>query len=215
MTDNTSYYAGNYGRGIVITCILNEGAPTVTGRTYDELGENAKGIVYASELTENDSVAIANDSSVTFDDCNGIPVVEKPSNGEQLVVGKIVGTPRIVKTPPNSAAADTLSERISGGYYRIANVELMAGITSIQKATVMCDGSNATVPGDGTTLKLNITSEFDSDRFDDGNNTMQLDTVASGGTGLIPFHYVPAGTDGDTYSCLVGVTGLITAVTGA
>jgi hypothetical protein len=44
---------------------------------------------------------------------------------------------------------------------------------------------------------------------------MQLDSAASGGTGLIPFHYVAAGTDGDTSSCLVGVTGLITAVTGA
>lgn len=215
MTDNTSKYAGNYGRGIVVTCILNEGAPTVTGRTYDQLGEHSKGIIFDTELTEHDTVAIANDSVILFDDCDGVPVVEKPVNGEQLVVGKIVGTPRIVSIPQTTTAADSLSKRISGGFYRIANVELMAGITSIQKATVMCDGTNATVPGVGSTLKLNIASEFDTDRFDDGNHTMQLDSAASGGTGLIPFHYVPAGTDGDTYTCLVGVTGLLTAVTGA
>lgn len=208
MADNTSTYAGNYGGGLVITCILDEGAITVAD-SYDGMGTKAKSYTFASELYENNYVAISNDTANTFTATGGIPLVELPVNGETFVIGKIVGTPEFKKKPANDAAANTLAERLAGEYYRVANVEIMGGITSIQKAIVMCDGSNATTPGTGTTLKFNIAS---GDGDGDG---LQFDTAASGGVGVIPFHYVPAGTDGDTYSCLVGVTGLMTSVTGA
>jgi hypothetical protein len=208
MTYNTSDYAGNYPSILPITCILNEGAPTIV-TSYDQLGQSQKTLTWASELYEGNYVAITNDTAVTYDACKGIPCVEKPVNGETLVIGKIVGTPRLVKFPANDAAANTLAERIAGRYYRIANVEILGGITKLEDATVMADGSNACVPGVGTTLKYNITSG------DDAGAGLQLDSVESGGEGVIPFHYAPAGTDGDTTTVLVGITAPLVAVTGA
>lgn len=207
MTDNTSKYAGRYPGGLRITAILNEGAPTVSARVYDARGLFATGVTYAAELYEKDVVAICNDTDVTYAAAGGIPVVEKAVNSEALVCGQIVQMLRTIRQPAASADADTLAERLAGKYYRIAVVEFW-GMTKITKATVMCNGSNATVPGVGDTLKFNITSGY-------AGHDLVFDSAASGGTGVIPFHYVPAGTDGDLYSCLVGITGLMTAVTGA
>lgn len=208
MTDNTSSIAGDYKGGIEITCILNEGAPTVTSRTYGRDGTYDPGVVWASELKKGDVVAITNDSVVTFAAAGGIPVVETPVNNETLVIGYIDEEPTLRKTPPTTAAGDSLAKRLAGGYYRYATVVILGGITAVRKATVMCDGTNATVPGVGSTLKYNITSGS-------ANSELSFVSAASGGVGVIPFHAVPAGTDGDTYSCLVGITGLMIAVTGA
>ena len=208
MADNTSSIAGNYPGGIVVTCILDEGAPTVASTSYDQLGQSAKGLTWASELAEGDMVAISNDTAGTYVACEGLPLVEKAVDGETLVIGQIVGTPRLMAFPAASADANTLAERLAGKYYRVANVKLMGGITAIQEGVVMCDGTNACVQGVGATLKLNITSTY-------ANHKLTFDSAASGGVGVIPFHYVPAGTDGDTYSCLVGITGMLIAATGA
>lgn len=209
MTDATSDYAGGSTTGLVVTCILNEGAPTVSASAYDVLGEKQSVLTWAAELDEGDWVAISNDSVVLYDVCEGAPVVERAVNTEALVIGRIVSLPRMLNTPATDAAANDLDERLAGKYYRYANVEIMGGITSIQEATVMCDGANATVPGVGTTLNFNMTSGYAAD------GKLQFDSAAANGVGVIPFHNVPTGTDGDTYSCLVGITGLLYAVTGA
>ncbi len=208
MTDNTSSISGDYKGGIEITCVLNEGAPTVSDRSYDRVGHYDIGVTWGSELKKGQVVAICNDSAVTFAAAGGIPVVETPVNAETLVIGYIKSEPRLLKQPPSTAAGDTLAKRLAGGYYRYATVVILGGITAVRKATVMCDGTNATVPGVGTTLKYNITSGVAS-------GGLQFDSAASGGAGVIPFHNIPAGTDGDTYSCLVGITALIPSVTGA
>lgn len=209
MTDNVSTIAGNFPgfNGTKITCILNEGAPTV-GTSYDQNGRSMATLTWATELAEGDFVALDNATDNTYVATDGAPVVEKAQNGETLVIGKIIGTPKLVRFPANSAAANDLSERLAGGYYRVANVQLLGGIQMVAKAEVMCDGSHACVPGVGATLKFNITSSY-------AQHKLCFDSDTSGGVGVIPLHYVPAGTDGDTYSCLVGITGMFLAVTGA
>ncbi|MDY6957716.1 MAG: hypothetical protein SVK08_01030 [Halobacteriota archaeon] len=209
MTDNTTTIAGEYVSGPRITCILDEGAPTVLNtESFDQLGENMKTLSWASQLKENDIVAISNDTANTFAATGGLPVVEIPVNGETLVIGKIRSTPQPGNFPANDAAADTLAERLAGGYYRTAVVEIWGGITAITKAVIMHNGTNALVPGVGTTLKYNITSGS-------ANQKLYFDSEASGGVGVIPFHYVAAGSDGDTSDALVGITGLLIAATGA
>lgn len=208
MTDNTSSIAGNYEGGIKITCILDEGAPTVTARTYDRLGDYAPGVTWASELQKGDIVAISNDTEGTYAACGGLPLVELPVDGETLVVGQIVTEPRLVVHPPTTAAANLLSERLAGKYYRVATVEIWGGITKIMKAVVMQNGTNAVVQGAPGTLHYNITSGS-------ALHTLAFDQEATGGVGAIPFHYAAAGTDGDTISVLVGITGLLDAATGA
>lgn len=210
MTDNTSSKSGNYpDYAFDQTCILNEGAPTVS-TAYDAFGQKQKVVTWASELHAGDWVAISNDKANTFVATGGLPVVEKAVDGETLLVGQIVDIPTDGKSkmPANTAAGDTWAKQLAGGFFRKARVKIYGGIVALKKATIMCNGTNATVPGVGTTIKFNITSGY-------ANHDLQFDSVASGGVGFIPFHYVPAGTDGDTYSCLVGMTALGIAVTGA
>ena len=207
MTDNTSDYAGNYPGGIRITCILDEGAPTVASSSYDQLGRSQKTLTWASELAEGDIVAISNDTACTFDACNGIPCVEKAVDGETLIIGQIVSTPRLLQFPATSAAAETLAKRLAGKYYRVAVVEVWA-FNKIIEGVFMCDGSNAQSPGVATKLKFNITSGYT-------NHGLYFDGSGSGGVNAVPLHYIPAGTDGDLYTSLYGIQGLMIAQTGA
>jgi len=207
MTDNTSEIAGNYGQGQTITCILDEGEIT-PGTGIDAYGREQATYAFAAGLAEGDWVALSNDTANTYAATGGLILVEKPSNGETLVIGKIVGTPTALKhAPDTAAAADTLAERLAGGFYRKARVEIVAfPIGSIKKFTVYSDGTNATVPGVGSTLKLSITGTY-------ANHAGYLDSTNKDGVGIIPLHSVPAGTDGDTCSILAVVTGLLLAVT--
>jgi hypothetical protein len=207
MTDSTSTVAGNYGMGETITCILDEGAITPSSTGIDEYGRERNIYAFASGLAEGDYVALSNDTGNTYAATGGKVLVEKASNGEGFVIGRIVGTPTALqKAPATAGVADTLAKRLTAGYYRMARVELIAFPKgSIKKFTVYSDGSNATTPGTGTTLKLSIAGTY-------ANHKGYLDSAASGGTGLIPLHYVPAGTDGDTCNILAVVTGLMTAV---
>lgn len=207
MADNRTTIAGYYGGGIDITCILDEGAPTVNANAYDQLGQKQTILTWASELYEGDYVAISNDTAGTYAACGGIPLVEKAVNGESLVVGVIVGTPRIEAMPASSGVADTLAKRLAAKYYRVARVKMLPFI-AVMKAVVMHDGSNATVQGVPGTIKLNITSAY-------ANHKLYFDGAASGGVGAVPLHYVAAGTDGDLSDILVGITGLMASVTGA
>jgi len=203
MTDYSSTIAGNYPGGIRITCILDEGAPTIV-TSFDQAGMSQKTLTWNSEIEEGDIVAISNDTSATFSACSGIPLMEHPVNAETLIIGRVVSPPRMMKFPAADADANTLAKRLAGKYYRTALVEIWGGITKIQAVTVIANGTNACVPGVGTTLVVDI-SECQSAK------DLVFDSVASGGVGVIPFHYMPAGVDGDTYTVLVGITGLMLA----
>lgn len=206
VTDSTSYIAGNYGQGQTITCILDEGAIT-PGTGIDAYGREQATYAFATGLAEGDWVALSDDVANTYAATGGLILVEKPVTTETLVIGRIVGPPTALKKVPATAAeANDLSERLAGGFYRKARVEITAfPIGSIKKFTVYSDGTNATVPGVGTHLKLSIAGTY-------ANHGGYLDSAVSGGTGLIPLHNVPAGDDGDTCNILAVVTGLITAV---
>jgi hypothetical protein len=209
-TDYTTTYAGNYpgAANCKITCILNDGDPTVSTRVYGPDGLYTTGLTWSAELYPGDYVAIANDTAVTFDACDGLPVVEKAVDKDTLVIGKIISEPVLQVMPPSSTAGNSLTKRLAGRYYRTALVEIMGGITKIDEAIVQCDGSNATVPGVTTTLNLNIADTY-------ANHKLCFIQAASNGAGYIPFHYVPATTAGDTHTILVGITGLMYSATGS
>ena len=207
-TDSTSDIAGDYSGGIRITCILNEGNPTIATTSYDEMGKSAKGLTWASELEENNLVAIDNSSNCTYAACGGIPCVERATATETLVIGRIVSTPKLQRFPATSALANTLAKRLAGEYYRTAVVEIWGGITKVADAIVMTDGSHDCVPGVGATLGFNVAGGY----ADDGS--LNLDYYGTG-VGIIPFHYVTVDADGDTATVLVGITGMLYAVAGA
>ncbi len=202
-----SAIAGNYAGGIRITCILDEGAWTYAQKMNMD-GTYEDGWTAATPLKEGEIVALSNDSSNTYVACGGIPVVERPVNAETLVIGQIVSSPTLVVAPTSTDAdTDTLAERLAGKYYRIAEVEIWAGITKITKASVTpANGSNHVVPGVSTYLVYDISKGIVA-----GDEGLQLNIAASAGVGLIPFHYV-ADTGTTLVSCLVGITAPLYAV---
>jgi hypothetical protein len=212
MTDNQSTIAGNYkGTGPTIECILDEGAPTVSDGAFGPEGLTMRVAINpsVSSLEEGQAIALSNDVLNTFVGTEGMPIVERAVNGEVLVFGTIVSKPKWNTEPPTTASAASLTLRLAGKYYRTALVEFhIPG--KIVAAQVMCDGTHACVPGVGATLQANITKMYTS-----GNDGYFFDSVTSGGTGVIPLHYAPAGTDGDLYTVLCLVYGLLTAATGA
>lgn len=204
-----STIAGNYGGGIPLTCILNEGAPTVTasGSYYGETGETEKVLTWAAPIAENDWVAISDDVLCMYEECDGSPVMELPDNGDTLMIGRVVSTPKLQRMPANDAAANDLDERLAGDYYRTAVVEIFGGVTAIIKARVMCDGSNTVVPGVSTYLDFNMAQSA-------AKHELAFDMTGAG-VGVIPFHDVPNAANGTEYSCLVGITGMLKSVTGS
>lgn len=214
MTDSTDNIAGQYKHhGPIITCILDEGAPTYadSGVYIDQLGQTSKTNAFAAPLARGNLVAISNDTACTWAATDGLPVMEKAVNTESFTVGRIVSEPKLVKFAASSAAADTLAERLSGGYFRTAKVEIYAGITAILKAEVYLDGTNGFEVGQTAKLHHNITGDY----ADDNTIEIQLVSAADTGTGIVSFHYAADGTAGDTVNALVGINGVMYSVTGA
>ena len=207
MTDNTSSIAGDYPGGIRITCILDEGAPTIV-ESFDQMGLEATGYTFASPLKEGDCVALSNDTGCTFALTGGSAVVELPVNAKDLVLGRIVSTPKLNNMAAADADANDLAERLAGGYYRTAVVEMWGGITKVVAANVMQDGTRVVVVGQSIILNYNITRTA-------ALHELCFDCAVSGGLGVVAMNYCAAGTDADTVTCLVGINGMLHAVTGA
>jgi len=213
MTDNTSTIAGSYkGSGPVIECILDEGAPTYTGSAMMPGGLTVNVATWASGLEMGQVVALSNDTENTYAATEGMPVVERAQNGETLVFGTIVSLPTLKRFPSSTDADDnTLAERLAGKYYRTALVEIhIPG--KVVAATIMQDGSTALVPGVATQCIFNITSGYATNAR---GYYFDMTPSSAGGVGLIPLHYVAAGSNGDTATALVLINGLVKAITGA
>jgi len=214
MTDSSDNIAGNYPtHGPIIPCILDEGAPTVvaSGTVMDMQNVTRKVLTWATPLARGNMVAISNDVACTWEATGGIPVMERAVTTETLVIGKIVSTPGVFMEPADTGAANLLSERLAGGFYRTALVEIYGGITCIQKAEVYLDGTHGFTVGQCATLNHNMVGDY----ADDNTEEMQLITVASTGVGIVAFHYGASGSAGDILNCLVGINSLMYAVTGA
>lgn len=214
MTDSTDNIAGIYPtKGPIIPCILDEGAPTIvdSGSVFDSANVTRKTLTWASQLARGNFVAISNDVACTWVATNGSPVFERAVNTESFVIGRIVSTPGEFNMPANDAAADTLAERLAGGYHRTALVEIYAGITAILKAEVTLDGTNGWEVGQTTALHHNMASDY----ADDDTSEIKLISAADTGTGIVAFHYGANATIGDVVNCLVGINGVLYSVTGA
>lgn len=201
-----STYATEYGGVLQIPCIIDEGAPTVTARTYGPGGTFEVGHTWATELRKNDVISLSGETSNTYETCKGMPVVETVTNADDKVFGMIISEPRLVVTPPSTAATNTLQERLDGQYYRVATVEIWGGITAIRTAHLLTADAVAIVPGVETTLDVDV-SQSNTD------HDLVLNDVASGGVGFMPLHYVAKTTAGTSYTILVGMTALGTAAT--
>lgn len=197
MTDNTSLISGDYSKVEPITCILKEGNVTVTSNAYTSSGAIGLPVcTYAAECSKGDYIELSTDTANTFAATSGMPVVQKSATAGTTIMGKIVSTPeQLVVTP--STSQSVWATMLAGKYYRTATVEFYDTFT-VRKVTVTQDGSNTITIG-----------QTDDIIYDISAGTFV--PVASGGGGVIPLHYVAAGTADDTISISVAVTGRIVA----
>ena len=212
-TDYTNNIAGQYKhQGPTLTCILDEGAPTVvaSGLAYDGEGLTGKSLTWTTPIAEGNLVAISNDTACTWVATEGLPVVEYPTSAEILVIGRVVSTPKLVNFPADTAAGDSLIKQLAGGYFRTAVIEIYGGITAILKAEILDTDTSAVLVGTTALLKHNMTSDY----ADDDTTEIKLVTT-TGGTGLIAFHYCATDDAADVRNCLVGITAPLTSLTGA
>lgn len=193
--DNQVNIAGDTGSGLKLTCILQEGAVTISS-AYGITGGKETVATYGSELEEGDYVMIDAGTYNTYDNTDGLPVV-KAVAGAGPIVGRVVSTPELVGKLPSATKAYTNSSSadwgaiLSGDYYRIATVEFF-GVKQAIKARALGDGSNAIVAGAITTINYDVSDA-------------SWMYVASGGSGVINCHHVVA--TAAYYSTLLLVTG--------
>lgn len=196
--------AGDYDIGTKITCILNEGNPTV-GNAYDGSGKKTKSLTWASELHKDELVTLDASTSNTHEATDGMPVVKTIANSDTLIIGKIVSEPELVKRPATSAAADSLTKRLAGEYYRIATVRLF--VPHIEDATLVTADAAAIVPGVTGKLIVDVSESVG------GENGLILNDIASGGSAnIIPLTYA-AKAAGATVSVVVAITGMLNGQT--
>jgi len=200
-----SMIAGDFLGGLPITCILDEGTPTVTDRTYGPGGTYETGMTFASELRVDDVVTLSGATSNTYAACKGMPVVETVSNGDDKVIGIITSTPMLVKMPATSTLGDSLTKRLAGQYYRVATVEVWGGITAIRTAHLKSLDAVAVVPGVLTTLDVDVSQSVAD------HDLVRNDIAAAAGRGFMPLHYAPKAAADVTI--LVGIVGLGSATT--
>jgi len=202
----TSDISGDIGGGILLTCILDEGNPTVSDSIIDQSGATVTGLTWASALKKNEWVALSVETSNTYAACNGLPVVEAVSNGDDLVVGRIVSTPQITVMPATSGVADSLTKRLAAQYYRVATVEIMV-CSSIMEVTLKTADAVAVTPGGVSLLDVDVSESAGSEGL-----TVNDIAGAAGSASWFSFHY-QAKVAGATVSILLGVKGFGTAAT--
>ena len=202
-----SAISGEFGGGIPITCILDEGAPTVNARTYGPGGTFESGISWGvTELRKNDPVALSVETSNTYIACSGKPVVEQVSDGDDFVIGIITSEPQLITAPVTTGAAANLGLRLAGKYYREATVEIWGGITAIRAARLLTQNAVAITPGGLTLLDLDVSESI-------ADHDLVLNDIAAGaGAGYMPFHY-QAKAEGADVTILIGFVALGTAAT--
>lgn len=200
-----STIAGDYDLGLKVTCILNEGNPTV-GDGFDGTGRKTKVTTWANQMYKGQVVAIDPSTCNTYEACGGLFVVKPVEDTDETVIGIIATEPELVVQPPSSGVADSLTKRLAGKYYRQATVRILA-FNVIQDATLVTADAVACIPGVAGKLIVDV-SESGSE-----NAGLVLNDIASGGSAnIIPLNY-QAKAAGATVTIQVGITGMMNAQT--
>ena len=179
--------AGLYGGGLEITCILYEGAITVTAGTSIFVENGALGkesITLAGAISEGDFGGSHVDSANDYDSCGGLPVMQ--------LADATTGWMGIVKSQPvwhkipSSTQSSWNAARLSNGFYRIATV-VMPGVSMAFKSmsfeTSVLSGSPVQwdISGDG--FKDNATTFTGVFSFHDASTTQENMLIGVGDAG--------------------------------
>jgi len=165
--------SGEYGALYNLTCILYEGAITVTTTgTHKAAGRDLDpSYAFAAEISDGDYVGLHNDTGNTALLTGFLPVVTTAAAATP-VLGRVINEPEWVNAP--QATQNVWATQLAGGYYRIANIEFMT-VTNAHCAQI-----------EGTTDVL-VGAPLKWDLSDDG--WVDAGTTF---TGCFSFHYQAA-----------------------
>lgn len=195
-----STIAGIETGGVKLTCILYEGANTVTANVTGPDGYTDTGITKAAGIVKDQWVQIDGAAENTYAATNGLPVVETLANAATLI-GKVITTPKWVNVPTANTA--NWAGDLAGGFFRIATVWFP---TLVGTAKVTVDGQNtaAIVPGVPTTINIDASASNAAAAAGSAETLVVVDAAANG-VGTVPLTYVAQGATDE--SLLIGFNG--------
>lgn len=178
MTDESAEYGALYS----LTCILYEGAITVTttGNIKAAGTDLDPTFALAAEISDGDYVGIHVGTDNTPDATGFLPVVTTAA-ATAPIIGRVIDEPRWNRAP--QATQNVWATQLAGGYYRVAEVELM-NVTAAHAALV--EGTTDVLMGAPLRWDLSLNA------YVDAGTTY---------TGAFSFHYQPNATPEE---CLIG-----------
>jgi hypothetical protein len=205
----TTYAAGDFSSygGVKRTCILDEGAITVTDSTYTIGGGTTRGHTFATPLSIGMPVSLSTDTGNTWSATDGSILVEPVSNTDDLVAGIIISEPEWTVQPASTGVADTLAKRLTAKYYRVATV-WFPGFVAITQATLVCANATAVTPGTVSILDVDVSGST-------AGKGLVLNDIASanGCANLISLHYQAQSASATTPIMVAFLGGCLTAAT--
>ncbi len=184
--------SGEYGALYHLTCILHEGAITVTTTgTHKAAGKDLDpSFAFAAEISDGDYVGLHISTDNTALLTGFLPVVTTVAAANP-VFGRVINEPEWVNAP--QATQNTWSTQLAGGYYRIANVEFMT-VTNAHCAQI--EGATDVEVGAPVLWDLSKDAWADSTTNFTGAFSFHYQPDASSLEGLVGFgHYT--GTSGN------------------
>ncbi|MCX8207425.1 MAG: hypothetical protein N3G75_06295 [Methanothrix sp.] len=181
----TGTVAGDFGLGMPMTVLLDEGAITVS-EGLSPTGRTQKNYAFAAPVKVGDIVELFNNTALTYENTGGLPVMRKPrDDGNSAgVYGRIVMIDVPKRVPAEGEDTTALADRLTKGYLRLATVEIL-GLKGANAFEVKQNSSNALAVGAAGKL---------SPEFASGVATGYIKVVGSGGTlPMRSFHYIAAG----------------------
>ncbi len=172
-------YAGDVGyRGIPYSCYLYEGNIQLKTGRIGRTGRAHVDVDYAAPLAEGDLVEVYSDAALTYGACRGLPVLRKATAGDTFV-GEIVTIEPSKNIPATEDAVSSLATMLSQDLLRRATVEIFGLQATMLKEVLIPTNSPADniVPGDSAKIAWDVSEG-------------KWKYVASGGLGVVPFHYL-------------------------
>jgi len=177
-----------------LTAFLYEGDIT-PGQIEDNYGNARPAVVRSAPLKEGDLVELFDDEALTYDALGGIPMLRALSESGTKYIGRIIEIEKAQKQIPATAITE-LSDMISGGFLRVATVEMvgMCGMGQIEVTIPANDTGPDELPvADPTKLIYNVSNG--GFEFGDGKDTQ-----------LVPLTRLTGSTTADvTGNVLVGI----------
>lgn len=180
-------YAGDVGSlGIPYSCYLYEGHIQVKSGRIGRTGRKHTDIDYEAELHEGDVVELFSDAALTNQACRGLPVLREATAVDGFA-GEIVSIQPARGFPADESEVTSLATMLSQDLLRTATVEIYGlQSTMLRETLIPANGGGAfnIEPGDFAKIAWDVSEK-------------KWKYVATGGLGVVPFHYLAGSTSVD------------------